>query len=405
MSLYQKASLVQIPSGYKAADDKLYSVVPSNGNGDFTIDSDADATRVNKDGLIESVVADQARLNYDPSSPQDPHLLLEPTRANFVFPNNSLTGYSTSGVTTSNNQITAPNGTNEGAKVEATTSGGGVVFKGFSTTASNATHNFSVFAKAGTHNILQIQEGFAAANIVVDLSDGTEVSSQNATNKKIEEYPNGWYRVSFNFTSSGTNLQFALYFSGGHSSGDNYYVWGGQIEAGDYATSYIPTTTAAVTRTADTCKLENFANMPTDYPFTVFWQGKIDDINFSQFAFSILDISSNVKYLGLAFSTTGYFQIHRRNSNYDIDSQTFSMSVGDVLKIAIAFTSNTTYKCYINGSLIRNETSGDDVDFDFNDILIGQQRVVSESASRNQASQFMLFNEALTDAELQTLTS
>jgi hypothetical protein len=81
------------------------------------------------------------------------------------------------------------------------------------------------------------------------------------------------------------------------------------------------------------------------------------------------------------------------------------MSAGDVLKIAIAFTSNTTYKCYINGSLIRNETSGLNVDFDFNDILIGQQRVISDGGTRNQASQFMLFNEALSDSELQTLTS
>ena len=70
--IYQKPRLVQIPSGYKAADDKLYSVVPSNGTGDFTVDSDADATRVNKDGLIESVVADQARFDYNPTNPQDP---------------------------------------------------------------------------------------------------------------------------------------------------------------------------------------------------------------------------------------------------------------------------------------------------------------------------------------------
>ena len=73
--------------------------------------------------------------------------------------------------------------------------------------------------------------------------------------------------------------------------------------------------------------------------------------------------------LSLIFANTGFFQIQRRNVNFDIDSQTFSMSVGDVLKIGIAFTSNTTYKCYINGSLERNETSGLDVNFDFNDIF------------------------------------
>ena len=98
MSLYQKASLVQIPSGTKV--NKLYSVVPNNGDGDFTGTAiDGDATRINKDGLVENVSTNVARLNYDPTNPQDPHLLIEPARTNRVFPNNSLTGYSTIGVT------------------------------------------------------------------------------------------------------------------------------------------------------------------------------------------------------------------------------------------------------------------------------------------------------------------
>ena len=81
MSLYQKASLVQIPSGTKV--NKLYSVVPNNGDGDFTgTIIDADATRINKDGLVEDVSTNVARLNYDPTNPQDPHLLIESARAN-----------------------------------------------------------------------------------------------------------------------------------------------------------------------------------------------------------------------------------------------------------------------------------------------------------------------------------
>ena len=43
--------LAMIPSGYNAADAKLYSILPSDGSGDFTVSVDADATRVNKAGL------------------------------------------------------------------------------------------------------------------------------------------------------------------------------------------------------------------------------------------------------------------------------------------------------------------------------------------------------------------
>jgi hypothetical protein len=35
MSIYDKASLIQIPSGYRAGE--LYSVIPNSGAGDFTV--------------------------------------------------------------------------------------------------------------------------------------------------------------------------------------------------------------------------------------------------------------------------------------------------------------------------------------------------------------------------------
>jgi hypothetical protein len=49
-------SLAMIPSGYK--EEKLYSFLPTNGDGDFTFSRGSNATRVNKDGLIETVPLD-----------------------------------------------------------------------------------------------------------------------------------------------------------------------------------------------------------------------------------------------------------------------------------------------------------------------------------------------------------
>lgn len=402
MSLYQKASLVQIPSGYKASADKLYSVVPSNGDGDFTVDSSPLATRVNKDGLIESVVADQARLNYDFTNPQDPHLLLEPTRTNRVFPNNSLTGYSIIGVTTSNNQTTAPNGANEGAKVQATTSGTAVAFKGFTGT-SGVTHNISAFVKAGTHNQVRLQEGFSSSRIDVNLSTGTEVSSQNATNKKIEAYPNDWYRISFNFTSTSANLQFALYFNGSYTSGENVYLYGGQIEEGTYATSLIPTSGSILTRTVDSAQKLN-QTLFTDYPFTVYAKASLDAIGNT--IFSLNDTSSQNYYLAFYFPNSTQVGLLRRDlSTNDSDFYSFSGSVGTTYKIAVAFVSATAYKLYIDGTQIANITSGSSVPFNHNDISLGQFRITGDTATRNGIDEFMVFNEALSDTELQTLTS
>ena len=53
MSLLDIASLLVTPNAYKAT--KLYSIIPSNGNGDFTVTRATTATRVNSSGLIESV--------------------------------------------------------------------------------------------------------------------------------------------------------------------------------------------------------------------------------------------------------------------------------------------------------------------------------------------------------------
>ena len=53
MSILDKSSLVMIPSGYK--EDKLYSVKPRNGDGDFTFTRASTGTRVNADGYIEDV--------------------------------------------------------------------------------------------------------------------------------------------------------------------------------------------------------------------------------------------------------------------------------------------------------------------------------------------------------------
>ena len=71
-------SIAMIPSGYKA--NKLYSVLPTNGDGDFTTTRNTVATRVNENGLIEEVASNVPRLDY--SDGGCPSLLLEPTSTN-----------------------------------------------------------------------------------------------------------------------------------------------------------------------------------------------------------------------------------------------------------------------------------------------------------------------------------
>lgn len=80
--LLQQASLLLIPSGYKAGT--AYSALPNNGNGDLTWSRNSTANRTNSSGVIESIGANVPRLSYMYGS--CPSALLEPQRTNLVFP-------------------------------------------------------------------------------------------------------------------------------------------------------------------------------------------------------------------------------------------------------------------------------------------------------------------------------
>jgi hypothetical protein len=406
MGVKDTANLAMIPAAY--AEDKVYSVLPSDGDGDFTFTRTGSGTRINKGGYIETMAENVPRLNYrldaDGNPKGCPELLLEESRQNKVFPNNSLTGYSTIGVSTTNNDTIAPNGTNEGAKVQATTSGTAVVFKGFTGT-SGVTHNISAFVKAGTYNQVRLQEGFSASNIDVNLSNGNIVANSNSSNLNVEKYPNDWYRVSFDFTSSSTNLQFALYFNGSYSSGENIYLYGGQIEQGSGATSLINTTSGAITRNKDSAYNQPFGDLASDYPITVYWKGTVDAISTNQTIFSIYKNGSAVDYLRFSWANASFVQVERRRTTQDVDSQTYSVIVGEVKKVAIKFTSATSYKLYIDGIEVRNESSGTNLSWDFNSVVIGTTRIVSDTGFRNTCDELFVWNKALTDAEMVDVTS
>ena len=395
MSLYQKASLVQIPSGYKAADDKLYSVVPNNGDGDFTVTVDTDATRVNKDGLIESVVADQARLNYDPTNPQDPHLLLEPSRTNNASRSETPQDGSWSDPLSEWTLLT-----------ETTTSPRGDQTRVFNLEDSTGTlircQDFSVAAGTYTISFYIKDIGGNFTGGIVDLGD----EGSGDTTPSLSTVGSEWVRVSRTITTTSTKtfLDIQLTFTG---STNKVGIWGLQLEAGSYPTSYIQTTgTAAVTRTQDSCLNGGTTGEFNDSEGVLFIESQAlaNDLSFR--FISICDGTTNNRVL-ISYNTVSN-QIRADvvvSGSTQATMNTSSYTITDNHKIAIKYKTND-FALWVDGTEVSTDTSGNTFpNGTLSEINFDNGTLGATFYYEGKLKQLIYFNEALSDSELQTLTS
>lgn len=257
MSLFEDASLVITPNGVKAG--KLYAVKPTDGSGDLTVTRAASATRVNASGLIETVSANVPRLDYTNGS--CPSILVEPQGTNnFTYSEDfSNSNWLKFEATLSSNVTTAPDGTTTADKL--------IVNNGILpnsneligliqvNTLSAGTYTYSIYAKASEFNTIRFRERLVTGSfLTINLNNGTITNEDSSQfiNPKAELFKDGWYKISFTTPSSTTStLKYDLRVGQTGNGTSGIFIWGTQIEAGSYATSYIPTTSASVTRNAD----------------------------------------------------------------------------------------------------------------------------------------------------------
>ena len=253
-------SLLIVPARFKSG--KLYSQIPTSGAGDFTVTRATSATRVNASGLIESVASGIPRLDYFASGGTVgcPALLVEPSGSNLFL---QSAGFEVSGnwgnglatVTTgSTAAFTAPDNSTDADLITATAAGFSYIDQNI--TIASGTYTISVFAKAGNYGLFRIGNVASASRAAwFNLNAGAVTGTVNGGTASMQNYGNGWYRCIY--TSSGM-VSGSTFFAPSNApnstiavSGSSIYFWGAQLETGSVATSYIPTTTAAVTRSAD----------------------------------------------------------------------------------------------------------------------------------------------------------
>ncbi len=199
---YDLASLVVVPSGYKAS--KVYAQKPLTTDGQLTFSRSTGATRVNSAGLIEKV------------------------RTNLVLQSETFgnASWGKSLVTITDNFDTAPNGT---LTADRLVSAGGAFpqIAQAITVVSGTQYTASVYVKSdGTTQIAQV--------III----GGNTVSFTPTN--------AWQRITTTFTAASSSATFVLATNSAVAPASSFVIWGAQLETGDIATPYIATTSAAV---------------------------------------------------------------------------------------------------------------------------------------------------------------
>lgn len=224
-------------------------------------------TYIDTNGYIATQVANVPRFNYNPLDlTTAPTLCVEASATNYTLQSTDFTNasWTKSNTTISGNTEAGPANDLTADKVVASATTSLHYVTQAYTLPGIGSYVYSVFLKAAEETTCQITlyQSSGSVTCTVDLSNGTlshivNVSPITNPNATITPYKNNWYRVSISGTTSMTTVNTSITLRG--DGADTYlgngtagiYVWGAQLEAGTTPTSFIPTTTATVTRATD----------------------------------------------------------------------------------------------------------------------------------------------------------
>lgn len=279
-------------------------------------------TRTNSLGLIETVAINTPRFDYDPVTLAPKGLLIEEQRTNLLTYSEQFdnAAWSKVAATIAANAVVSPDGSITGDQiVEDTTLSFHGVFQNFSATNGTA-YTVTIYAKAAGRTVIQGIPSIShlstptAGYVNFDLSNGTVTATGGSVTASITSVGNGWYRCSLSFTAQATSTSaFGWYAQNSPTAGrgQNYtgngtsgvYIWGAQIEAGAFATSYIPTVASQVTRTADSASMigNNFAR----------WYNQTEGTMYAGFDVAATTSGGGMSIVSIATASTNGYLLYK----------------------------------------------------------------------------------------------
>ena len=371
------------------------------------------------EGTLKDYQKTETRLNIprlDYSNGTCPSLLVEPQRTNLLTYSSSFdnAAWDKGQSSVIANSVTSPSGIQDADTLSVTSINENYLRgAGFSILGNvGSAYTTTIYVKKGTANFLRIrnlfvQDGGDFGNAWFNITNGTVATVQSSQTATIEDAGNGWYRCSltgvvgssnrFNFVDFGlTDTDNTLY----PSTAVNSYIWGAQLEAGSYSTSYIPTTSASVTRNADVISKTGISSLIGQTEGVMFIDYNYDakpDTN-GNLPMVIYD-GSNEAYIFI----TGGGSVRLELYNGGVLQGSIAGSIGAVgrKKIAFGYKQND-FVGYMNGVQIATDNNG--TVGAMSNLYVGSYYTASYNANGgiNAAA---LWQTRLTNAQLATLTT
>jgi hypothetical protein len=381
-----------------------------------TASGGANGTRVNSSGLIVS--ASCPRYDYDPSSLAAKGLLIEEARTNLAYPSEQFdhANWGKSGISVTANAGTSPDGATTADKLipDGTSAKHWVQF-GWSATVQQYTG--AVFAKASGYNVpaLGMINNGANGGDAVNLTTGTVVSgttnspfSQTA-GLTIASAGNSFSRPSITRTPNGAgNFYFAIYVlpdgSNYHSAGDTtsgFLGFGAQVEAGAFSTSYIPTTSGSVTRSADGLSMTstNFSSWFNASEGTFVIEYDLIPSAMNRVLLDVNDGTANEEMTLSVNSSNAPSLVIWDGAVAQVNMSNSAISLTGVHRTAFAYKLNDFALC-TDGGTVATDTSGTLPTVTRMDI----GKAISSLFMNGHARRIAYYNQRLVNSELQRLT-
>jgi hypothetical protein len=322
---------------------------------------------------LQTAASGVARFEHNPVTGESLGLEIEEQRTNLLLRSEEFqTTWTNTNSTEEVNVIVAPDGTLTGDRlVENTNNSTHLLNQDVTTTAVATT--FSVYAKQGGRNwlVLKINDSGNTSRFAwFDLATGVVGTVQTNLTASITSVGNGWYRCAITVSTAyaganGIRLYTANADNVTSYTGDGYsgiYIWGAQLEAGAFATSYIKTEGSQVTRSADSASMTgtNFSSWFNNSEGTFYGEFIPVTANYGENK-NIFVASNNTQsnFVGIRYASTGTepAMVSMVGGQFQANVLTGAMVANTAYKLAGTYKVND-FAVSRNSGTVGTDTSG-----------------------------------------------